>query len=110
MVAITDLAAGPARFYLLYRAWEFRHADTGAKARRRDRAAAGARNFTQSIYQRETLIAGDVFFDEVGMLQAGEFDSEAVFDMTDNAACSFADGDRSANRGSQFRSNCDRRA
>src|ERR1039458_8663489 len=67
---------------------------------RRNFAAANARNFTQPVYRRLTLArdpekwepvfgkdhapdlsAGDVFFDEVGMLQAGEFDGETVLDM-----------------------------
>src|ERR1019366_464316 len=73
----------------------------------------GARNFTQPVYRRLTLArdpekacpgldpgwepvfgkdhapdlsAGDVFFDEIGVLQAGEFDGEAVLDMTDHPA------------------------
>src|SRR5450756_1753088 len=76
---------------------------------RRNFAATDARNFTQPVYRRLTLTrdpekacpgldpgwepvfgkdhapdlsAGDVFFDEIGVLQAGEFDGEAVLDMT----------------------------
>src|ERR1035441_7148477 len=59
---------------------------------RRNFAAANARNFMQPVYRRLTLFAGDVFFDEVGMLQAGEFDGETVLDMADHPAPGLADG------------------
>ena len=38
-----------------------------------------------------TLFAGDVLFDEVGMLQARELDGEAVFDVAHDAALRLAD-------------------
>ncbi len=44
------------------------------------------RNCGYGVYGAVTLFAGDVVFDEVGMLQPGELDREAVFDITDNAA------------------------
>ncbi len=42
------------------------------------------------------LIAGDVVFDGVGVLQAGEFDGKAIFNMTDHPAHGLADGDGGA--------------
>jgi hypothetical protein len=108
--AIAGLARTSARFHLLMRLGDFAIAIPANKRRRRDCASAHARNFTQSIYQRKTLIAGDVFFDEVGVLQAGEFDSEAVFDMTDNAARGLADSDRGADRRPQLGRDRDCRA
>jgi len=42
-------------------------------------------------YGSVTLFAGDVLFDEVGMLQASEFDREAVFNVTDYPARRLAD-------------------
>src|ERR1035437_3198914 len=70
---------------------------------RRHFAPANARNFTQPVYRRLTLArdpekwepvfgkdhapdlsAGDVFFDEVGMLQAGGFGGGTGLAMTDH--------------------------
>ena len=44
-----------------------------------------------------TLFAGDALFDEVGMLQAREFDGESVIDMAHDAARRLADGHHRAN-------------
>jgi hypothetical protein len=38
-----------------------------------------------------TLFAGHVFFNEVGVLQAHEFDRKAVFDVTHDAALRLAE-------------------
>src|ERR1700756_1698090 len=42
--------------------------------------------------------AGDVVFQEVRMLQAGELDGEAVFEMTHDAALHFAERNQRADR------------
>jgi hypothetical protein len=77
---------------------------------KREFTAADARNLTCAVYDAVTLFAGDVVFDGVGMLQAGELDGEAVVDMTDHVAWSFADGDRGAHRRPQIGSDRDRGA
>ena len=45
-------------------------------------------NLTRGVYQRLTLLAGDVFFDEIGVLQAGEFNGESVLDVADPTSSS----------------------
>jgi hypothetical protein len=52
----------------------------------REFTAGDARNFTRFVYGAVTLFAGDVVFDGIGMLQAGEFDGETVLDVTDHPA------------------------
>ena len=68
-----------------------------AARRRRARPArmtvSDARNCRRGVYGAVTLFTGDVVFDGIGMLQAGEFDGEAVFDVTDHPARGLADGD-----------------
>ena len=54
------------------------------------------------------LLAGHVFFEEIGMLQAREFDGEAVIDVTDHASLRLADGDHGADCGLQIRRDRDR--
>ena len=68
-------------------------ADTGnAIAERALGAVRDAAEFERSVvYRALRLFAGDVVFDEVGMLQAGEFDREAVVDMAHHAALRLAD-------------------
>jgi hypothetical protein len=72
---------------------------------KREFAAADARNFREPLYQPLSLSAGDVLFDEVVVLQAGEFHGEAVLDMTDHAALGLSDGNYAADRRPQFRRN-----
>ncbi len=60
--------------------------------------AANARNLQRHVYVVVTLFAGDVLFDEIGMLQAHEFDGEAIFDVADDATLCFADGDHDTDR------------
>src|SRR5476651_500182 len=79
-----------------------------ATCRHYEFTTAGASNFTRAVYSSVTLFAGDVVFDGVGMLQAGEFDGEAILDMTDYPAHNFANGDRGANRGPKVGRNRDR--
>ena len=38
------------------------------------------------IYMMRPLLAGEVVFNEIGMLQAGEFDCETILDMAHDAA------------------------
>src|ERR1039458_9067905 len=110
---------------------------SGGGGGRRNFAATDARNFTQPVYRRLTLArdpekacpgldpgwepvfgkdhvpdlsAGDVFFDEIGVLQAGEFNGETVLDMTDHPALGLADGNHAADNGPQFRRDGDRGA
>ena len=64
--------------------------------------AAGARDFTRTVYGAVTLFAGDVGFDGIGMLQAGEFDCKAILDMTDHPARGLADRDRGTDRRQQI--------
>ena len=45
------------------------------------------------VYVLERLVAGDVVFDEVAVLQSGEFDREAVVDMADYPPLRLADRD-----------------
>jgi hypothetical protein len=72
-------------------------------------ATAIARNLPRNVYVAVTLFAGDVIFDEIGVLQAHEFDSEAVLDVTDHPALSLADGDHGADRRPQLGRNSDSR-
>jgi hypothetical protein len=65
-------------------------------------ATAIARNLARNVYAAVTLFAGDVIFDEIGVLQAHEFDSEAVLDVTDHPALGLADGDHGADRRPQL--------
>src|SRR5581483_1925843 len=81
--------------------WKFR----GSVARNRSPHSCGTR---QTALRR--LLAGHVVFDEVRVLQPGELDGKAVFDMADYPAGGLADGNHRADRGSQIRSNGDRRA
>ena len=62
-----------------------------------------AGKFLRGVYGAVTLFAGDVVFNEIGVLQAHEFDGEAVFDMADDAALRLADGDDGADRRPQIR-------
>jgi hypothetical protein len=64
--------------------------------------AATVRNFPLRIYCVVTLFTGYVFFDEIGMLQAHEFDGEAIFDVPDDAPLRLADGHHDADWRSQF--------
>jgi hypothetical protein len=43
---------------------------------------------TRGVYQRLTLLAGEAFFDEIGVLQAGEFSGESVLDVADPTSSS----------------------
>jgi hypothetical protein len=43
---------------------------------------------TRGVYQRLTLLAGDGFFDEIGVLQPGEFNGESVLDVADPTSSS----------------------
>ncbi len=72
---------------------EFTTARAAARRGARESATAGARNFTRAVYAPVTLFAGDVVFDGIGMLQAGEFDGEAILDMTHYTPRRLADGD-----------------
>ena len=74
-----------------------------------DFVAAIARNLPRHVYVAVTLFAGDVIFDEIGMLQAHEFDGEAIFDMTDHTALRFADSDHDADRRPQLGRDSDSR-
>lgn len=64
------------------------------RRQRRKTAAKNTRKFTRPVYRALTLFPGDVVFDGIGVLQAGEFDGEAVFDMTDHPAHGLADSYR----------------
>ena len=68
-----------------------------------DFVAAIARNLPRHVYVAVTLFAGDVIFDEIRVLQAHEFDGEAVFNVTHHPALRFADGDHGSDRRSQLR-------
>ena len=63
---------------------------------------AATRKFTRAVYRAVRLFAGDVGFDGVGMLQAGEFDGKAILDMANHPARRLADGNRRADVGPQF--------
>src|SRR5262245_46610250 len=67
-----------------------------------------ARDFVRRVYGAVTLIAGNVFFDEIGMLQPHELDGKAIVDVTHNAALRLSDGDHDADWRSQFASDADR--
>src|SRR6476646_4622572 len=67
-----------------------------AKNRQHESTAADPLNFTGAVYRTVTLYTGDVFFEEVWVLQAGKFDSKPVFNVTNHAARRFADGDCAA--------------
>ncbi len=56
-------------------------------------AVHDARNSTGRVYPAVSLFAGNVLFDEVGMLQTSELDGEAVVDVTHHAALRLAKGD-----------------
>jgi hypothetical protein len=86
-----------------------------AQGRRRAQKTAGlaAVTFDNSsgfVYRPLTLFAGDVFLDEVGMLEPRELNGEAVLDVTDDAALRLAEGDQAADRRPQVRRDGDRRA
>ena len=66
--------------------------------------------FQVGIYGAVTLSAGNVFFDEIGVLQPHEFDGEAILDVADHTALRLADRDHNADRWSQFGRDADRRA
>ena len=72
--------------------------------------AATVRKFARSVYGPVTLFTGNVVFDEIGVLQAHEFDGETIFDVPDHAALRLADRDNDANRWPQVRRNPDRSA
>lgn len=61
------------------------------------------RTFALRIYRAVTLFAGNIFLDEIGVLQAHEFDGEAIFDMAHDAPLRLADRDDRTNRWSQIR-------
>src|SRR5262249_23708635 len=52
------------------------------------------------------LPAGDVFFDEVGVLEADEFDREAVLEVTDHPAGGLPDRHAGAHLGPVFGRQC----
>src|SRR5215472_4605023 len=52
------------------------------------------------------LPAGDVFFDEVGVLEADEFDREAVLEVTDHPAGGLPDRHAGADLGPVFGREC----
>lgn len=51
------------------------------------------RNPGHSLYRAVTLFAGNIFLDEIGVLEAHEFDRKAVLDVTHHAALGLAYGD-----------------
>ena len=53
----------------------------------------------KSFYRTMRLFAGDVFFDEIRVLQPGEFDSESIIDVADHAALGLPDGNHGADHG-----------
>ena len=53
------------------------------------------------IYGAVTLFAGDIVFDEIGMLEAHEFDGKAIFNVAHNAALSFSNRHDDAHAGKQ---------
>src|SRR5262249_2552561 len=53
--------------------------------------AVSARKFVEDVYRLVTLFAGYVVFDKIRVLQAHEFDCEAVFNMPYDAALRPAD-------------------
>jgi hypothetical protein len=69
-----------------------------AMARRRRFTVSVTRNFSGGVYRAVRLFTGDVVFDGVGMLQAGELDGKTVLDMTDHPARSLADGQGGTDR------------
>ena len=87
-----------------------------ADARRAHGCKAGknaprrTRNFTRAVYRAVTLLAGDVVFDGVGVLQTVEFDGEAIFDVANHTARRLADRHRRADRWAQIGIDRDRRA
>ena len=54
------------------------------------------------IYRAVTLFAGNIVFDEIGVLQAHEFDGEAIFDVPHHAALGFANRDDDADQRPQI--------
>src|ERR1700688_2125093 len=62
------------------------------------RAAACARGRRSRQLSRRPLPAGDVVFQKVGMLQAGELDGEAFFEVTHDAALYRSERDQRADR------------
>lgn len=64
--------------------------------------AATVRKFALRIYRVVTLFTGYVFFDEIGMLEAHEFDGETIFDVPNDAPLRLAHGDHDADWRSQF--------
>src|SRR5690242_16117629 len=83
-------------------------AGSGLKKREpRARSGRAAReNSTDPVYGKDRLFAGDAVLDEIGVLQAREFDGETVLDMAHHAALRLADHDHGSDRRAQIR--CDR--
>jgi hypothetical protein len=69
-----------------------------------------ARKSLCGIYRVVTLFAGHVVFDEIRVLQAHKLDSEAVFDMADDAPLGLADRHDDADRRPEIRRDPDGRA
>ena len=64
--------------------------------------AAIARKFVRGIYGAVTLFASHIVFDEIGVLQAHEFDGEAIFDVAYDAPLRLADCYDDADRRAQI--------
>ena len=72
----------------------WRDANAGAEkaAAARAKKSPHEAGIAETIPLRRCSGAGNVFFDEVGVLEPVEFDREAALDMTDHAAGGLAEG------------------
>jgi hypothetical protein len=61
-----------------------------------------AGKFLRGVYAAVTLFAGHIVLNEIGVLQAHEFDGEAIFDMAHDAALRLTDRDDRTNRWPQI--------
>jgi hypothetical protein len=69
-------------------------------------AAIGCK-FVRTFYRPVTLFPGNIVFDEIGVLQAHEFDGKAIFDVADDTPLRFADRYDDADRRPQVRNDTD---
>ena len=107
LLLITDrqkhaFARGLACERLLLAVCRLRRTDVSGRGFGYRSIAATVRNFALRIYRVVTLFTGYVFFDEIGVLEAHEFDGEAIFDVPDDAPLRLADGHHDADWRSQF--------
>src|SRR6476660_6944461 len=76
-------------------------------AARASGGVARTRNTGRSLYRAVTLFAGNIFLDEIGMLEAHELDRKAILDVTHHAALGLAHSNNHTDRWPQVGSDSD---